>query len=287
MAFFKFRKAADEPAKAPPPPQSIEAVRQRAKYRLVGATVLVVIGVIVLPLLFDKQPRPIAVDTPIDIPDRNKVPPLVLPAPASAPAAAVTPSAIVSLPVSGLTQTAAASTSASSSAGVLPAREASQAASVPAKAAAEAASAATKVIAEVDKKTPLAPVNKASDATKNAAKVVAAASSPVKVTPPATAKAAAPAKVTDAKPVVKPTDAAPVQAGRYILQVGAFADTTRAHEVRLKLEHAGLKTYTHVADTPEGKRIRVRVGPFAAKAEAEKIAVKSKKLNLPAALLTL
>jgi DedD protein len=139
---------------------------------------------------------------------------------------------------------------------------------------AEAASAAAKAVTGGDKNIPLSPVNKASDATKNAAKVVGAASSPV--------------KVTDAKPpVVKPTDAAPVQAGRYILQVGAFADTTRAHEVRLKLEHAGLKTYTHVADTPEGKRIRVRVGPFSAKAEAEKVAVKIKKLNLPAALLTL
>src|ERR1035437_9056406 len=109
MAFFKFRKAADEPAKAPPSPQSIEAVRQRAKHRLVGAAVLVVMGVIVLPLLFDKQPRPIAVDTPIDIPDRNKVTPLVLPAAASSSAGTVTSSAMASLPVSGLIQTAAAS----------------------------------------------------------------------------------------------------------------------------------------------------------------------------------
>ena len=48
-------------------------MRQRAKHRLIGAAVLVLIGVIGFPLLFDKQPRPIAVDTPIDIPDKNKV----------------------------------------------------------------------------------------------------------------------------------------------------------------------------------------------------------------------
>ncbi len=83
--------------------------------------------------------------------------------------------------------------------------------------------------------------------------------------------------------------AAPVAAtaGRFVVQVGAFADAARAHEVRLKLERAGLKTYTHVAETKDGKRIRVRVGPFSEKADAEKSAEKVKKLNLPATLLTL
>ena len=48
-----------------------------------------------------------------------------------------------------------------------------------------------------------------------------------------------------------------------MVQVGAFADAGKARETRLKVEKAGLKTYTHVAETKEGKRIRVRVGPFA------------------------
>jgi DedD protein len=57
--------------------------------------------------------------------------------------------------------------------------------------------------------------------------------------------------------------------------------------VRLKVERAGLKTYVHVAETPQGKRIRVRVGPFATRAEADKAAAKIKTLDLPAAILTL
>jgi DedD protein len=69
--------------------------------------------------------------------------------------------------------------------------------------------------------------------------------------------------------------------------VGAFADASKAQQVRLKLEHAGLKTYTHVADTAEGKRIRVRLGPFASRAEAEKAAAKAKAQGLPSAILTL
>jgi DedD protein len=75
--------------------------------------------------------------------------------------------------------------------------------------------------------------------------------------------------------------------GRFVVQVGAFADAVRAREVRQKVEHAGLKTYTHVAETKDGSRIRVRVGPFATRAEADKAAEKIKKLALPAAILTL
>jgi DedD protein len=72
-----------------------------------------------------------------------------------------------------------------------------------------------------------------------------------------------------------------------VVQVGAFADGTKAHEVRVKLERAGLKTYTHVAQTKEGARTRVRVGPFAKREDAEKAAAKIKKIDLPAAILTL
>ena len=67
----------------------------------------------------------------------------------------------------------------------------------------------------------------------------------------------------------------------------AFADPDRARETRQKLERAGLSTYAHVADTPDGKRTRVRVGPFSSRAEADKAAAKVKALGLPAAVLTL
>ena len=72
-----------------------------------------------------------------------------------------------------------------------------------------------------------------------------------------------------------------------MVQVGAFADAAKAREARLKVEHAGLKTYTQVAETRDGKRIRVRVGPFGTRAEADKAASKIKGLDLPAAILTL
>lgn len=62
-----------------------EQARARAKRRLIGAVVLLGIGVIAFPLLFETQPRPIPVDIPIVIPPRDGAPPLALPAPRPAP----------------------------------------------------------------------------------------------------------------------------------------------------------------------------------------------------------
>lgn len=73
---------------------TIEAIRRRARQRLIGAGVLVLAGVIVLPLLFDKQPRAVPVNVAIEIPGRNEVPPMPAPeagqpsAPANTAAAA-------------------------------------------------------------------------------------------------------------------------------------------------------------------------------------------------------
>jgi DedD protein len=77
------------------------------------------------------------------------------------------------------------------------------------------------------------------------------------------------------------------ESGRFVVQVGAFADAAKAREARQKVEKAGLKTYTQVVQTKDGERTRVRVGPFSSRAEADKAAGKIKGLALPAAILTL
>lgn len=79
MAFFKFRKARDEQPAPAAPAQTVEAMRRRALHRLIGAAVLVLAGVIGFPLVFDNQPRPIPVDLPIEIVDKAKAKPLVVP----------------------------------------------------------------------------------------------------------------------------------------------------------------------------------------------------------------
>ncbi len=86
-------------------------------------------------------------------------------------------------------------------------------------------------------------------------------------------------------PAAAPT--APATPQRLVVQVGAFESAERVREVRQRLERAGLATYTHVAQTPDGPRTRVRLGPFASRAEAERAAERVRQLGLPAAILTL
>jgi DedD protein len=74
---------------------------------------------------------------------------------------------------------------------------------------------------------------------------------------------------------------------RYVVQVGAFAEKEKARMAQQKLDRAGLKNYTNVAETKNGPRIRVRAGPFASRAEADRAAEKIKGLALPAAILSL
>ena len=55
----------------------------------------------------------------------------------------------------------------------------------------------------------------------------------------------------------------------------------------MKVEAMGLKTYTQVVESTAGRRIRVRVGPYPTKADADKAAARIKSGGLQAAVLVL
>ncbi|MEO7952707.1 MAG: SPOR domain-containing protein [Polaromonas sp.] len=284
MAFFNFRRSGSVPASAAGPvaqPESVEAMRKRAKHRLIGAVVLVLIGVVGFPLLFDTQPRPIAVDIPIEIPGKNSVKPLALPAPAAASVAAATPAPLAA---PAPAEKVAAASSLSPKEEILsskPDKVEEERAPVAIKKEAKpalkpeavsASAAEPKVLDKPHSKPPLKaetkPATRPPGAADDGARAIALLNG--------TAQAQKPAK-----------PAAAESGGRVVVQVGAFADSEKASEARTRLERAGLKTYTQVADTKDGKRTRVRVGPFASKAEAEQAVGKIRSLGLSAAVLTL
>lgn len=238
MAFFKFRKASESSSTEAQTTESVEVMRKRARHRLMGAVVLVLTAVVVFPLLVDKQPRPVAVDIPIEIPDKNKVRPLE-------------------------TEVAEAQKDSQKTAPVAPETSSP---SVPAVSVTPAAPGPTVS----------APVAKLEE---------------VLTTPESKVKEAARAEALLAgkEPLFKEpaNNEAPPSGDRYIVQFGAYAENDKAQEARRKVESTGLKTYTHVIETKEGRRIRARVGPFASKAEAEQAADKIKKLDLPVSILKL
>ena len=290
MPFFKFRRgdSASTPSAGPATQvQSVEVLRKRAKQRLIGASVLVLMGVVGFPLVFDTEPRPVAGDIPIEIPGKNALKPLVIPA---SPAPAVT---------SPRAASATASEKVAAAASLSPREEIFS--SKPVSAPAESAPPAIKKEAKPEPRPAVKPEPK--PAPKPEVKPVAKPAVKAETSPAPKNNAAnddgaraiallngtqAPKAAAVAKPAAtEETKAAAAETkGRMVVQVGAFADASKADETRRRLEGAGLKTYTQAVDTKDGKRIRVRVGPFASKSEAEKAVNKIRSLDLPVAILS-
>jgi DedD protein len=259
MGLFSFLKRNTGPAPAAGKPaksgakaagvDEVQVLRVRARRRLIGAAVLVAAGVVVFPLIFETQPRPIPVDLPIEIPRKENAPPLVVPtreplveaSPAPAPATAT-----VTAP-----------------------------APAPASATVAAVEPASKPVAVES-----AAVNKPVTAKP-------AADKPKPADKPAVTKPAAGNDGARAQALLEGKDTPAAAPGRFIVQVGAFAENKAAQEMRLKVEKLGLKTYAQAVDTADGHRVRVRLGPFANRDEAEHAAAKLRAAGLPGAILTL
>ncbi len=241
----------------------VEAVRVRARRRLIGMAVLVGAGVIGFPWLFETKPRPMAMDI------------AVVQQGASAPSVAA---AIANKP--GV-QAKVKSVSRPQS----PDEPREEFINEPAKTASRDEAPAKGVAA----------ASKATDSRVAQVKVAdsKAASAPAQTKPVAAAKPVVVAKPAASTPAVKPVAAtdkdkpASAAAVRYVVQIGAYSDVPSAHEVRMKAERAGLKTYTQVIGTDANKKIRVRLGPFEDKAAADKAMATLKKAGLPGGLLTL
>ncbi len=257
MGLLSFLKRQDQsPAAAASAPPSLLAVRTRARRRLIGATLLLAIGVLGFPLLFETQPRPIAVDIPIEIPRKETSPPLVL-APPREPAAVV--NAQVDAPLGPASAAATVQTPAAAS------------------------------------PRPAPPATLRPDDGQRARALLEGKAAPVlegKAAPalegraaPALEGRAAPALEGRAAPAaLAASDAA---GSRTVVQVGAYTEPDKLREARMKVEKLGIKTYTQVIDSDGARRTRVRVGPFATRDEAQKAAERIKAAGLPAVILSL
>lgn len=74
-------------------------------------------------------------------------------------------------------------------------------------------------------------------------------------------------------------------AGSFSVQVAAMSSQAKIKELQAKLKAADIQTYTQRITTDNGEVIRVRVGPFANKAEAEKMQKKLVKLGMNGSLI--
>lgn len=252
----------------------VQQLRIRARRRLIGAAVLVAAGVIGFPLIFETQPRPIPVDLLIEIPRKESAPPLAVP---------------TREPLLPAEPTSTAQAAAAPAEVVEPARSPTVEAGEPKSEPRPQDKGADKPSEKPAEKVAAPPVERVADKPadkKSAEKLVDKTSDRATERlvdrPKAHANDGARAQaLLDGKEPAAPA------AARYIVQVGAFAENKSAQEVRNKVEKLGLKTYAQAVDTADGRRVRVRLGPFASRDEAERAAAKLKAAGLAGAILTL
>lgn len=244
--------------------QDATQLQRRARRRLVGAIALAVLAVIVLPIVFDKEPKPISQDLVIQIPNQDTAPkfdPKLTPPPPAPPAV---------------------DAKAAPAPAPAPSPKATEPKSEPAPAKAASAPAAKEAVRETPKglsqeqakDSPKAPVKDvareaAQDAKKDSAKD--AAKSPAKEAPREPAKDAA--KVNDAS---KSGDAKRAQAlldgsGTWIVPMGSYTSADRVKNLQTKAKAAGFNSYTEQIKGPKGEDlIRLRAGPFTAREDADR-----------------
>ncbi len=296
MGLFSSRKSA-EPSAAERAGtvavDPVQAARAQARRRLIGAAVLLGVGVIGFPILFETQPRPVPIDLPIDIPRKDNAPSLPLPPPRVPSTGAVATPRVSSGVIADARRDAPVTTPAPAA---KPADAAPSPAATPAPSPAPAATPPAppkptpNTAAAKPAPAPKPPVASAPADDGQRAKALLEGK-PVEPKPPA-------AQVAEAKPAKPPTDSATATksngddkadaaGGRFVVQVAAYSEAGSARDMRQRVEKLGLKSYTQVVEVDGAKRIRVRVGPFPARDDAEKAAATLKAAGLPASVLTL
>ncbi len=273
-------------------------LKKRARRRLVGAVFFVSVVALVLPMLMDHDPRPPLQDVEIRIPGQDEKPfnPAMVavpqesePAPAtqSQPAeAAVTPPARTADPVP-------ASAVEAKPLDVAPAARVVETVRTqpvlgadgkpkklpdapPADKPATAKPADNKATKSTEK-----PSEKPTKPTPEKKPEPAAKPQPEKKPEPAKAAADDEAKRAAAILAGKPVNAsASAAGGAHLILIGAFTNEANVVNLRKKLGELGIKTYTEPLDSPQGKKIRVRAGPFPNREAADKALAKMQKIGV-------
>ena len=234
-------------------------LKKRARRRLVGAVFFASVVAIVLPLIMDNEPPRQVQDVEIRIPgqDEKAFAPKFATAPVERPEPA--PAPVASAPV-----------------------RTEVAAEAPAKPTA-------RVISVDGEKAPASGPDKSVKAAEKPAEKVAEKP----VDKPAEKPAAKPEKPIE-KPVAKSDDAkraaailaggdnklAPKAGGEYLVLIGAFSNEANVSNLKSKLGEQGIKTFSEALETPQGKKTRVRAGPFPSREAAEKALEKMQRIGV-------
>lgn len=223
--------------------------KKRARRRLVGAVAFVSVVAVVLPIVMDHEPRQVVQDVEIRIPGQNEksFAPKFAATPPEKPAEKPTE---VAEPKADMPPAVRVVDAVKDKVADKPIDKPVEKASVKVEKAPEKLSAKP-----VDK-----PVEKSAvknDDAKRAAAILGGQSA-------------------EAKPVAT--------SGEYLVLIGAFSNEANVRNLKAKLGEQGIKTFSEPLDTPQGKKTRVRAGPFASREAAEKALEKMQKIGVSGAI---
>jgi len=225
-------------------------LKKRARRRLVGAVAFVSVVAVVLPTVMDHEPRQAVQDVEIRIPGQDEKPfapkfavaPVAKPAEKPVEAAVAKPAVDVPEPKPVAQSTAR---------GVEPTKD-KPAEKTADKPAAKPEKTPEKPAAKPADKVAEKPVAKEGDA-KRAAAILAG-------------------QAAEAKPAAK--------SGEFLVLIGAFSNEANVKNLKAKLNEQGIKTFSEPLDTPQGKKTRVRAGPFASREAADKALEKMQRIGV-------
>jgi DedD protein len=230
-------------------------LKKRARRRLVGAIFFVSVVAVVLPMVMDHEPRQTVQDVEIRIPGQDEKP--FAPKFAASPVEKAPEKAPAAVP-----EAKPADAAVKPSARVLEVVKDGKAVDkAPEKPAEKPAAKPEKAPEKAAEKPPAKPAEKAVEKAK---------------TDDAKRAAALLAGQPAEKPAEKPAD----KGGEYLILIGAFSNEANVKTLKTKLSEQGIKTFSEPLDTPQGKKTRVRAGPFASRDAADKALEKMQRIGV-------
>lgn len=215
-------------------------LKKRARRRLVGAIAFAGLAAVVLPMIMDDEPKQQIQDVQIRIPGQDQAPP---PPKLAKPA---TPSVAHEKPAQ-----------VEKAEPVAPTVAAAQPAAAPAARASEA---------NVEKSAGKATTQPADKASKPASTETRRAAAILEGKASAGVAPAAASASTDGQ--------------QYVILIGAFSNPANVKQLQTKIGELGVKVYTEPLESPEGRKTRVRAGPFPSREAADKALDKMKRIGV-------
>ena len=229
-------------------------LKKRARRRLIGAAVFASTAAVILPMVMDRDPPPAMPHIELRIPAQDKT--SVAPQAASIKSqAVVTPAPAPVVP-----------TIAEPVASVAPAPTAQQ----PAPTIADA-------VVSKPKPDPKVPVKAEPKIAKPEPKAPAKPDPKLAVAEPKKVEPAIEAKRAQA--ILEGKEAGSAETVHVVL-IGAFKEAGNVEILKKKIGEMGIKVYTETWESPQGKRIRVRAGPFPSRDAAERAAERIKSIGV-------